>query len=452
MTRSRPTLLIIDDEALFARAVADYLSELDVETLHAATLGAASEIARERLIDVVLLDQQLPDGLGADLCPVLLEANELCKIIFATAYPSFDNVVTALRGGAFDYVVKPCEPDAVRLAVIRSLRMLDLERRLSAHERERERSAEGSVPYFGPGLESTRKLIEIASRVESPVLLTGETGTGKSMVARAIHFGGARKTGEFVAVNCAALPESLIEAELFGFERGTFTGSAGAREGLFEMADGGTILLDEITELPIHLQARLLHILDDHSVRRLGGRSLRKARFRLIAATNLDPAKALASQRLREDLFHRLNVLQIPLPALRDRLADVPILTHRLLRDLGVGPDAPGLAPGEEELLLRYSWPGNVRELRNVLERALLVSDGGPLKPSAILELSTSPVRGARLSSREVGKGGVASLAEVEQRHIAETLERCGGVVSQTARALAISRSTLRRKLKLPGA
>ncbi|MFN7943437.1 MAG: sigma-54 dependent transcriptional regulator [Thermoanaerobaculia bacterium] len=452
MTRSRRTLLIIDDEALFVRAVADYLSDLEVEVLHAATLGAASAIARERLIDVVLLDQQLPDGSGADLCPALLEGNEQCKIIFVTAYPSFDNVVTALRGGAFDYVVKPCEPDALRLAVLRSLRMLDLERRLSAHERERERSAEGSVPYFGPGLESTRKLIEIAARVESPVLLTGETGTGKSMVARAIHFGGARKAGEFVAVNCAALPESLIEAELFGFERGTFTGAAGPREGLFEMADGGTILLDEITELPVHLQARLLHVLDDHSVRRLGSRSLRKVRFRLIAATNLDPAAAVASQRLREDLFHRLNVLQIPLPPLRDRLADLPVLTQRLLRGLGVGPDSPGLAAGEEERLVRYAWPGNVRELRNVLERALLVSDGGLLTPSASLGLPTTRAAGSGPSCRGLGKGGVASLAEVEQRYIAETLERCGGVVSQTARALDISRSTLRRKLKAPGA
>lgn len=451
MTRSRRTLLVVDDEPLFARAVIDYLADLEIEALRVETMSAALAVARERLIDVVLLDQQLPDGSGADLCQELLTANDQCKIIFVTAYPNFDNVVAALRRGAFDYLVKPCEPEALRLAVERSLRMLALERSRSAHERERQRSAEASVPFFGSGLDATRRLLELAARVESPVLLTGETGTGKSMVARAIHFKSARRDGEYVAVNCAALPEALIEAELFGYERGTFTGSVGSREGLFEMADGGTILLDEITELPLHLQARLLHVLEDQIVRRLGGRNFRKVRFRLIAATNMEPGQAVASQRLREDLFHRLNVLPIRLPPLRERLGDLPVLIEGLLRGLGASSDGSRLAPGEEDRLAGYSWPGNIRELRNVLERALLVSDGGPLRPSAFLELAEPPSPESKRATRGVGSGGLEALADVERRHIADTLQRCDGNVARSARILGISRSTLRRKLETPG-
>jgi len=446
---SRRTLMVVDDEPLFARAVIEDLAGLDLETLLAGTWNGALAAARERLIDVVLLDQRLPDGLGADLCPALIEANERCKIIFVTAFPAFDNVVAALRGGAFDYLIKPCEPEAVRLAVERSLRVLDLERSRSAHERDRERSAGASVPYFGPGLEAARRLVELAARVDSPVLLSGETGTGKSMVARAIHFGGERRGGEFVAVNCGALPEALIEAELFGHERGAFTGATGPREGLFEMADGGTVFLDEITELPVHLQARLLHVLEDQTVRRLGGRALRKVDFRLIAATNVEPDRALSEQRLREDLYHRINVLPIRLPALRERLGDLPTLMQRLLA--GLGTPAARLAEGEAERLAGYEWPGNVRELRNVLERAILLSEGGALRPSGFLD------RNPRRDSlpRSQGKPAVpelaGSLAEAERRHIASVLENCRGNVARAARELGISRSTLRRKLGMAG-
>jgi len=445
VNRTQQTLLVIDDEPLFCRAVAEDLVDLGLEVIQVGTKSAALDVARERRVDIVLLDQRLPDGLGTELCPALVEANELCKIIFVTAFPQFENVVAALRGGAFDYLVKPCELEAVRLAVERSLKVLGLERCRSVHERDRERSAEESVPYFGARLETTCRLVKLASRVDSPVLLTGETGTGKSMVARAIHFESGRRDGEFVAVNCAALPEALIESELFGYERGAFTGATSPREGLFEMADGGSILLDEITELPVHLQARLLHVLEDHTVRRVGGRSFRKVNFRLIAATNVEPAQAIASRCLREDLYHRINVLPIHLPSVRERLEDVPALIQRLLVRLGA-PTAR-LAGGEEERLARYDWPGNVRELRNVLERAILLSEGEALRPSELLEVHP---RREPLPSRSVSQSeplDTFSLAEVERRHIDRTLELCSGNVARAARNLGISRSTLRRKL-----
>ncbi len=449
MSRSLPTVLIVDDEDLFARATMEYLREMELDIARVSTLEAARLSADEKRMDVVLLDQHLPDGLGAHLCPELMEANDLCKIIFVTAFPAFDNVVAALRGGAFDYLVKPVEPEALRLAIHRSLRVIELERSRMVHDREREQAARRAAPVLSTAKEALVRLAELAARANSPVLLSGETGTGKSMLARAIHFASERREGEFVPVNCAAIPEALIEAELFGYEKGTFTGAVGPREGLFEVADGGTILLDEVTELPLHLQARLLHVLEDHTIRRLGGRSVRKVDFRLIAATNLDPAKAVADRRLREDLFHRLNVIPIRLPPLRDRLEDLPVLVERLLLDLGLTAEAARerLAESEIQRLASYRWPGNIRELRNVLERAVLLSDGGSLRPSDLIEFERfgRVAEGSEVELEE--EEGGPTLAEVEKGHILKTLEVNEGNVARTARVLRISRSTLRRKL-----
>lgn len=450
MTASRQTLLLVDDEPLFRRAVADEVADLRLDVVEVGTKQAALAVAGERRIDVVLLDQHLPDGLGTDLCPALMQANEACKIVFVTAYPQFENVLAALRGGAFDYLVKPCELEAVRLAIERSLKVSGLEKSRRAHERDRQRAAEESVPYFGPGQESTRRLVALAARSDSPVLLTGETGTGKSMVAKAIHFASRRGAGEFVALNCAALPETLIESELFGYERGAFTGATAAREGLFEMADGGSILLDEVAELPPHLQARLLHVLEDRTVRRLGGRAVHRVDFRLLAATNLDPSKAMAEGRLRSDLYHRIHVLPIHLAAVRERIEDLPALIENLLNRLGA--PLARLARGEQERLAQYSWPGNVRELRNILERALLLAEGAPLRPSALLDLpsgSAAAPASARATRHPAGSPG-ATLADVERSHIRSAVEASGGNVSQAARGLGISRSTLRRKLAAP--
>jgi DNA-binding NtrC family response regulator len=445
------TLLVVDDDALFGRAARDFLQDLGLEILLAGTLREALARARERSIDVVLLDQQLPDGYGAEACGPLLAANDQCKIIFVTAFPAFENVLAALRGGAFDYIPKPCEPEVLRLAVERSLKTLSLERTRTVHERTRAKSAESSLLYFGPALEEVRRLAELAARVDSPVLLLGETGTGKSMVARAIHYQGARRDGEFVSVNCAALPEAMIEAELFGHERGAFTGAAGSRAGLFEMADGGTILLDEIAELPYSQQARLLHVLEDHTVRRIGGQSMRRVDFRLVTATNVEIEEAVASRRFREDLFHRLNVLPIRLPPLREHPEDIPALAERLLGELGVGRNERWLADGELERLSCYRWPGNIRELRNVLERALLVSNGPALAPSAFLAPPAPSALAPPAGSTRPEPGSLETLAEHERRHIQETLEHCRGNLSKAARELGVSRSTLRRKLREPG-
>lgn len=441
-------LLVVDDDTLFTTVLRDYLTGETLTVFTASTAREALRLAREESIDVVILDQKLPDASGPDLCPRLLESNERSKIIFVTAYPNFENAMAAIRAGAFDYLSKPCEPEQVRLSVERCLRTLQLERTESVRAYRTGLEAKG-VRLIGEngGLAEAARLTRLAASSDAPVLVTGETGTGKSLVARAIHYGSARAAGEFIAINCGAFPESLIEAELFGYEKGAFTGAVGSREGLFEMSEGGSLFLDEIGEMPLLLQTRLLNVLEEKVVRRVGGRSFHPVDFRLIAATNADVDEALGQRRLREDLYYRLNVLRIHVPPLRERPKDIPALAEHFLRMIVGSSGVEALAEGEIDRLRAYGWPGNLRELRNVLERACLVQRGGPLKPSEFLRPAADPPR-----SQTAGgpSGEIQSLEELERKAIVRTMARTGGNIARAARELGISVSTLRRKLPAP--
>jgi two-component system, NtrC family, response regulator AtoC len=444
------TLLVVDDDTLFSMSIRDALTGDDLEVITATTGAEALRICRDRKINVIILDQRLPDASGPDLCPAFLEANERTKIVFVTAYPGFQNALAAIRAGAFDYLSKPCELEALRIAVQRCLKTLTLEQAESVKDyRKTLEAAEVVLVGEDQGLSEVNRLIELAASVDSPILLTGETGTGKSFVAKAIHFRGPRRRGEFVGINCAALPESLIEAELFGYERGAFTGAVGSREGLFEIAEGGTLFLDEICEMPVSLQTRLLSVLDDRTIRRVGGRSSRMVDFRLVSATNMDPDEAVRTKRLREDLYYRLNVIRVHLPPLRQRRADIPALAAHFLSQLsGLSSDL-SLSPEEQARLMGYEWPGNLRELRNVLERAILLHHEGPLMPSALLrDTGAHNGPGDRQSSPDRSPADILPLTEVEQRHIAAAVAAHGGNLTRAARALGISLSTLKRKIR----
>lgn len=435
--------MVIDDDLGLCETLLDALGDDETAVLHAQTAAAGLALCRKVTPDVVLLDQHLPDATGATICPALLEESEATKVIFMTAYPTFENAVTALKVGAADYIAKPFELEEVRLAIRNAFRVCDLERIELLHSRHQRQELEASS-FVGsaPSLEMPLRLAEIAASSNVPVLVTGETGTGKSLLARSIHYRSRRRSHPFVTQNCAALPENLSESELFGHEKGAFTGALAPRRGLFEMAEDGTVFLDEIGAMALPLQAKLLGVLEDRAVRRIGGEVVRRVNARVVAATNADLEDAVASNAFRKDLFYRLSVMRIHLPPLRERIEDLPHLCGHLLSS-GAGSQFV-LAPGEIGRLSEYPWPGNVRELANVLERARLVQQADRLEPSKLL--ASRPV--GRLTPRaERAASGSDRLEDVERGHISAVIERHGGNLTRAASALGIALSTLRRKV-----
>jgi len=429
------TVLVIDDDARLCLSLADALTGPETEILTAGTLGEGLAVCRRRQVDVVLLDQQLPDGEGATACPAILSQDEGTKIVFMTAYPSFENAVAAVRHGAFDYLTKPFELEALRLTVGNALRLRALEG-VEALARRRACQDEAQTRLVGeaPAMRELRHLCERAAASQAPVLIAGETGTGKTLIARYIHFRGQGAGRPFVALNCA-------ESELFGHEKGAFTGASSPRRGVFEMAEDGTVLLDEIGTMPLALQAKLLGVLEDRRFRRVGSEVERVVSARVMAATNADLEAARTGGRFRHDLYFRLNVIRIDVPPLRAHPEDIPELCAYLLETIG-GARRP-LAPGEPERLAAYDWPGNVRELRNLLERTAILEPAGPLAPSRLL--------GGALPGPGEASAPAAplrTLREVERSHIEVTLRQLGFNLTRTARALGISLSTLKRKVR----
>ncbi len=441
---SKKTLLIIDDEKVFCDTVKGYFSgeTLDVVTAQSGAQGL--EICSQRNVDIVLLDQKLPDGEGHALARPILEQNDQTKIIFITAYPSFESAVKAIRAGAHDYLSKPFDLDELRLTVDNALRTLDLERVEQIQNYTAEKDREETVLIGSSrAISEVKRLIESAANVEASVLITGETGTGKNLVAKAIHYKSPDSHAAFISINCAALPENLIEAELFGHEKGAFTGAVTARKGLFEMAEGGTLLLDEIGEMPVHLQSKLLSAIEDKTVRRLGGTTAKRVNVRILSATSASLEQALGKS-FRNDLYYRLSVVRIHLPPLRERKDDIPALCFSLLKRIAGSRDVT-LPDSEIAKLMEYDWPGNVRELQNILERAVFIQKGSVLQPSLLLEKLPN---GGRAVEAPDAVEGIRTLRESEKLLISTALGQLSGNITRTARALGISLSTLKRKIR----
>jgi DNA-binding NtrC family response regulator len=441
------SILVIDDDKVFCDAVTDYLASetMEVFTAHKGEDGLA--ICSQKKVDVVLLDQKLPDVEGVSLFPSILKHHDQTKIIFVTAYPSFDNAVEAIKMGAYDYLSKPFELEELELAIERALRTLELETIEQLQSYRDDKESEETILVSGHGrFSEILQLVDVAASADAPVLITGETGTGKSVVARSIHYKGLTHTKVFICINCATLPENLIEAELFGCEKGAFTGAVSTRKGIFELAEGGTLFLDEIGAMPLHLQSKLLGVLEEKKIRRIGGKSIKPVDVRIIAASNADLENAVESGTFRGDLYYRLSVIRIHIPPLRERREDIPELCDYFIHTMAKGRPV-NFPDSELTRLMEYEWPGNVRELKNVIERSLIIQKGSVLGPSEFLR---GGFTGSSTSSPP-GGNGILPLEEVEKNYIRHVLDTFSGNYTRTARALGISLSTLKRKVKSYG-
>jgi len=442
---SKKTLLIIDDEKVFCDTVKNYLSRDTLEVLTAPSGAQGIEICSQRNVDVVLLDQKLPDMEGHSLAGPILECNDQTKIIFITAFPSFEGAVKAVRSGAHDYLSKPFDLEELKLTVENALRTLDLERVQQIQNYAKEKDREEAVLIGSSrAMTEVRHLVESAAAVDAPVLITGETGTGKNLVAKAIHYRSETSNAAFISLNCAALPENLVEAELFGYEKGAFTGAVAAKKGVFEMAEGGTLFLDEIGEMPVHLQSKLLSAIEDKMIRRLGGSTVKQVNVRILSATGGELEQALG-KTFRKDLYYRLSVVRIHIPPLRERRDDIPALSSFLLKRIPGCRDVE-LPNSEIAKLTEYDWPGNVRELRNILERAVFIQKDSALRPSLLLQ-KTLKTDGPTPATVAVSTG-IMTFRESEKQLISAALGQLSGNLTKTSKALGISLSTLKRKIK----
>ena len=437
-------VLVVDDEKNIRATLAACLEGMGCRVAAVATASDALATLERQAFDLAFLDLRLKETSGLDLLPKLLALRPQLPIVMITAYATISTAVEAIKRGARDYLPKPFTPAQIRRLVNGLAERLNLSRRveeLQAHLREA--VPEVILETESPKMRATLDLAARAASSEATVLLLGENGTGKGVLARWLHARSPRADGPFVTVSCPTLTEELLAGELFGHVKGAFTGALRDREGRLEAAHGGTLFLDEISEISPGLQAKLLRFLEEKQFERLGENRTRRADVRVLAATNRDLQEEVRAGRFREDLFFRLNVMQILLPPLRERREDIPLLARRFLDFFArqLRRIAPELSPAALQALLAYSWPGNIRELRNVLERAVI------LWPSRVIEPEALPVQMApRMPSLAV-LGGNHSLEQIEREHILRVLARTA-TIEEAAQVLGIDPSTLWRKRK----
>jgi len=443
-------VLLVDDETDFRKVVAEYLSGAGFAVTHAASTDEALPILKDRAFDVVISDLRMPGRGGMDLLREAASRMPDCVLLVLTAYGSIESAIDSIRIGVHDFLLKPVDLEALRRKIdfyLRHQAALSENRFLRA-------TLEIDPPPAGlvgasPAIEQVRKLIQRVAPTDSTVLVTGETGTGKELVARAVHHASPRHAAPFVAVNCGSIPETLLESELFGHVRGAFTGAERDKRGLFEVAGPGTIFLDEVGELPLALQPKILRTIETREVMRVGSTNPVPFAARVVAATHRDLLQMSREGTFRPDLFYRLNVFEIQIAPLRERPQDVPPLAYHLLERLSrrMNRPVPAIEPEALRLLELYVWPGNVRELANVLERALILADGPRVTPSELPGV-------LREESLRVEDDLRSARAVFEQAHVLRVLQKYDGDKPRAAEALGIDLSSLYRKLEgdKPGA
>jgi DNA-binding NtrC family response regulator len=453
--RLMPTLLIVEDEAKMRRLLELNLAE-DGYTVHtAADAEAGLNTLRQEKIDLVVTDLKLPGMNGLEFLQAVKRTNATIPVVVMTAYGTVETAVEAMKAGASDYVLKPFSLEEMKLILRKELDVRRLrEENRSLREALGERYQFRNIVARSPKMQEVLATVERVASTQSTVLLGGESGVGKDLIARAIHEHSRRASGPFIKINCTAIPENLLESELFGYEKGAFTGANTAKPGKFELADKGTIFLDEIGDVPGSIQVKLLHVLQDREFERLGGTKTLKVDVRVVAATNQDLRAALEQGTFREDLYYRLNVVPISIPPLRERKEEIPYLADHFIARFAreSGKPLSDITPAALRLLMDFHWPGNVRELENIIERAVALS-AGTVIDVADIRLDVSAARPAPVvagGSLPFPPEGM-TLEEFEDEIIRESLRRADGNKSQAARLLGLSRNALRYRLSKLG-
>jgi len=452
-------ILVVDDDQMIRWTLREALQSWGFATVEASLAAEAVKQFLAELPAAVLLDIDLPDGSGLDVLREIKREHPEAIVIMITGNVQVDNTISALRGGAYDFIAKPLNLEELRVTLRNAIEARQLRREVAQVRKERAR--EFNFKQIVGESPAMKKMLGLAAKVAesevSSVLLQGESGTGKDLVAKAIHYGSERAEGPFVAINCAALPATLIESELFGYEKGAFTDAKARKEGLFEQAEGGTLLLDEIGELELSLQAKLLRVLEEGAFRRVGGLKDIPLDVRVLAASNRDLKAESEAGRFRLDLYYRLSIIQIDIPPLRERGDDVLLLSQHYIDAIGARlkrNKINGLSAETQEVFRKYDWPGNVRELRNVIERALILEDadkitteylpGGLLAPARLAQTPSTEAVSKRFVLPEEG----ISLDEAELSFVRQAIQRSGGNQTRAAELLGISRDQLRYRLK----
>jgi two-component system response regulator PilR (NtrC family) len=461
---AKPTVLIVDDEPDLIELVSLTLSRMNLATDSAADLASARARLNERRFDLCLTDMRLPDGDGLDLVAWIQETHPDLPVAVISAHGNIESAVRALKLGAFDFVSKPLDLGVLRKLVAKAIKLAD------------RRGGAAAAPAHGPrllghspGMVALRELIARVARSQAPVHITGESGTGKELVARLIHETGARADAPFIPVNCGAIPSELMESELFGHKRGSFTGAIADKPGLVQSAEGGTLFLDEVADLPLHMQVKLLRLIQEKTVRPIGEQRELPVDVRVLSATHKNLAELVAQGRFREDLYYRINVIEIRVPALREHAEDIPALADAMLQRLSarIGAALPSATADARSALQRYSFPGNVRELENILERAIALSVSGVIEVED-LQLR-QPAAAAAAAAAFVGSEGAAAqrapappaavastalgdqLENMERAAIVKALEQTRYNKTAAAKLLGMSFRALRYRVKKLG-
>jgi nitrogen regulation protein NR(I) len=459
MLPERKQVLIVDDEPNLRKILSAQLTRDGYDALTAEDGEQGLHLLREHHIDLIITDLKMPKVDGMTLLKRALEIEPELPVVLITAHGTIDTAVEALKRGAFDFVTKPFDKDEVRQIVAKALKTRELR---GADATPAPSGARFGIIGSSAGIAELYAILERVADTPTTVLITGESGTGKELVARALHEHSSRKDKPFIKVNCAAIPKELIESELFGYERGAFTGAVASKPGRFELANGGTLFLDEIGEIPIEMQVKLLRALQESEFERVGGIKTIRVDVRLVAATNRDLKKLISAGTFREDLFYRLNVVPIRLPALRERTGDIPLLADHFLAKFNerLRKKVEGVDADATEVLVQYPWPGNIRELENVIERAVLFCDETKLHAKdlppdvrGIPVIANVPLPEADLQAALAGEGGLkehvkVAMSRLEKELVSRALQQTNGNVTHAARLLKISRKGLQLKMK----